>query len=50
MTPQRERRDDNAPEVGAEVIQDLDAPDDDVDVIRGGCKTTKLICNPSDPE
>ncbi len=40
--------DDDAPEVAADVIQDLDTHDDDIDVIRGGCKGTRLICSPTE--
>jgi hypothetical protein len=32
------------PEVRPEVIQDLDMPDDDADIIAGGCKGTNNQC------
>ena len=36
-----------APEVDAEVIKDLDVPDDDDDVIQGGACPTSRQCLPS---
>ena len=36
---------DSEPKVQAEVIEDLDVPNEDADAVRGACITTKYVCN-----